>query len=362
MGKKSKVEAAMVRYNANSRNKSVGDCVKRALTVAYSMDYDEVSRELARINGGRFEEGYSRPQVYDKFLLARGDKFIGVPPKDRITVEEFTEKNPKGVYVLEVGKTPDSYSSHLVAVVNGNFYDSWNSANYYIYRYAVIKGGKSDVFELDYEAIQKELIWYARNYVEGDLNKKCPDNMFVSVDMSPRFFVYRSVSGGAVRIIIEFGDLPELSKYRSGGRIAHDIAVKMNPRLSAEENESNLKKKLKQKIYDWVYNVRKDILDAQAAESAEFNPNFARFRWNNDAKKILMGFPEWFRPLVTSFDYNPEHEKWGGYLYEAEADALPDDERAESYPTVYFKADTLKELKDQVRMYGENYARVDYDY
>ena len=41
--------AILKRYNANTRDSNVGDCVKRSLSVAFRTDYDEVSRELNRI-------------------------------------------------------------------------------------------------------------------------------------------------------------------------------------------------------------------------------------------------------------------------------------------------------------------------
>ena len=73
-----------------------------------------------------------------------------------------------------------------------------------------------------------------------------------------------------------------------------------------------------------------------------------------------MTFPEWVRPLITYYrdNGNPEYEdKYAVYI-----DALPDDPRADSSPEVYFRGDTLREIKDQIADYKDRFLRPDYDY
>ena len=73
-----------------------------------------------------------------------------------------------------------------------------------------------------------------------------------------------------------------------------------------------------------------------------------------------MKLPEWARSRTSYFrtDGDPEYEdKFKLYI-----DALPDDPRAESDPEVAFAADTLRELKDQLADYKDNYLRFNYDY
>lgn len=41
-----KVAGALKRYNANANDKRVGDCVKRALSLALGMTYNEISSKL----------------------------------------------------------------------------------------------------------------------------------------------------------------------------------------------------------------------------------------------------------------------------------------------------------------------------
>ena len=43
--------ADYVNYNANSRGNNVGDCVKRALSMAFDMDYNQTSKELNELVG-----------------------------------------------------------------------------------------------------------------------------------------------------------------------------------------------------------------------------------------------------------------------------------------------------------------------
>jgi hypothetical protein len=43
-------------------------------------------------------------------------------------------------------------------------------------------------------------------------------------------------------------------------------------------------------------------------------------------------------------------------------DALDDDPRKSEAPTVYFRADSLRELKQQLASYKSNFSRLEYDY
>ena len=348
--------SARIRYNANTRGKSVGDCVKRALTVAYSMDYDQVAAELNQINRNLYhwEEGYSHYNVYNKFIERRGDHFEKGDKNQ--TVVEFCEQHPSGVYLLQVGKTPTSGSSHLLAVVDGDFYDSWDSSNYYIYKYAVVKSGKSDKFEIDYEACLMELLQFEKAYLD-DLNKKCPECMYVSVRSMKNRPYERDT--GELTLKCLYGDkdmLPRALSWKANRFSGHTIIIKFNPRLSAEENVAILKKKIKQKTYDWVYNIRREILDEQAAETLEVNKDF------RGDKAEIVKFPSWVHEYILDFTDYSRWENDPYNKYELEIEALPDDPRHDEYPKVRFYADSLTELKRQLNDYKENYSRQGYDY
>lgn len=349
-----KIYANMIRYNANTRGARTGDCVKRALSVAYSMDYDEVAKELNQINKGfGYSAGYSHGPVFNEFLKRRGDKFTDVKPTE--TVEEFCNSHPNGVYLLLVGKASESKSTHMVAVVDGDFYDSWNSSKNLVYAYTPISGGKSGSYAIDYVECLKTLFHFAEDYVVS-LQKQCPD----CITVTTRSVTQDTSEPDTGEIILRcyFHDnVPNGLSWKARKYSGHTVVVKFNPRLSEDENVDILKKKVKQKIYSWVYSIRREIADEIEAESITPHKDF---RYD---KRELLILPEWARPLAT-FVWDHGNSNYGS-RYEVTLEAFPDDPRAQDnqyYDKVRFRADTLKELKEQLEIYKKDYSRIDYDY
>lgn len=335
-----KINSSLVYYNANTRDASVGDCVKRSLSVAYSLDYDEVSKELNQIKRALNLSVFNDKRVFNVFMSRRGDKFSKV--SEGQTLEDFANAHPSGVYLLLVGKNKNNdISTHMVAVISGDVYDSWNSLDYYVKNVASVSSGKSDTYELDGYKILTELISDLTDYVMN-LNKKCPDAISFSMLQD-----YERDNKYTYRIYLrcQTKQLPKYCEYRSNISYGHQIVVKLNPRLDEDANLNTLYKKCKQKIYDYVYNIKKDVEDSIKAESIEVNKTFY------GSKKDLMKLPEWCRSYIEGFyeSSNLESNKFEVYMK-----SLPGDPRKRE---VIFYADTLSELKDQLAMYKEKFCK-----
>ena len=347
------IRADFIRYNANTRNKDVGDCVKRGLAVAYSMDYDDVSAQLNRIKRDTGRSSYNQTYVYRKFCSMNGDKFI--QSSDRPTEKEFCEKNPSGVYLLETGDKKDNYiATHLVAVVDGDIYDSWNSSNWYVKYYCKVSSGKpksSDSFS--YSDIESDLVNYLTEYIDT-LNNKFDLGFPIDLINNQVLDQYT----GRIFVIVDLDyKAPRRSKYCEMDSIAHRLTFKLNPRLSLEDNLDSLKKKSKQKIYDWLYEVRKELKDSSKIEDVEFNPHII----GSSSKKFVLQLPEWSWPLVTSVYISNDYDvkEYGYDKYEVYMDPLEGDPRTTE---VTFKSDTLRQLKRDMELYKSSYARLNYDY
>lgn len=344
-----KILSEYKRYNANTRDSNVGDCVKRSLSVAYSLDYDDVSRELNQIKRNLGESAFNSYPVFESFLKKRGDAFKDVGSeltKDEnklLTVEEFCEILSSGVYLLLVGKRANR-PTHMAAVVNGDLYDSWNSSSWIVDQYAVVTSGKSEVYEsMDYHDVKDQLDDILEEQL-AKLQSKCPDCMHLKFH-GKTTYKYTDDYTYYEYISCELGDVPKYSSYRSNISYGHEFTIKLNPRISPEENLEKLAKKTKQRVYDWVYNIRKDIVDAEKAESIDLNPSFS----GNPTD--LMKLPEWARPLVTSFDVD---DWWSSYKYRLCMDPLPDDEEGGEL-VIY--TDTLSELKFNLDEYKKHRSR-----
>ena len=112
-----------IRCNPNPLGKQTSDCVVRAIAVATQQGWHPVYRDLCELGEIECELPNSN-HVWALYLNEHGFRQFLLPeacPKC-ITVRAFCEKYPDGVYVIGTG-------SHAVAIIDGDYYDSWDSGN-----------------------------------------------------------------------------------------------------------------------------------------------------------------------------------------------------------------------------------------
>ena len=113
-----------VHYNPNPRGASrAGDCVIRALSLATGNSWEETYMGLA-VEGFRLGDMPSSNGVWGNYLLQKGFEVYSVPNTcpQCYTVFQFCADHPYGMFVLGTG-------THVVTVINGNYYDSWDSGD-----------------------------------------------------------------------------------------------------------------------------------------------------------------------------------------------------------------------------------------
>lgn len=108
-------------YNPNPEGKSVGDCVIRAITKATDKSWEQVYIELC-LQGFIFGDLPSANSVWGAYLRRKGFIKYLIPDScpDCYTVDDFAHDYSKGTFILGTGE-------HVVTVVDGDYYDSWNS-------------------------------------------------------------------------------------------------------------------------------------------------------------------------------------------------------------------------------------------
>ena len=108
-------------YNINPSGKQVGDCTVRALSKALGQDWEQTYAGLTAY-GFMLCDMPSANHVWGAYLRKNGFKRYIVDDKgqDIYTVDDFCLDNPQGIYVLAI-------PGHVVCVVDGNYYDSWDS-------------------------------------------------------------------------------------------------------------------------------------------------------------------------------------------------------------------------------------------
>lgn len=110
-------------YNPNPVGAKAGDCSVRAIAKALGVDWEEAYAKLC-VNGYKMGDMPSSNNVIASVLRMNGFYRENMPEfcPTCYTVADFAEHNPVGTYVLGTG-------NHVVAVVNGDWYDSWDSAD-----------------------------------------------------------------------------------------------------------------------------------------------------------------------------------------------------------------------------------------
>lgn len=122
-----------VKFNNNPRyNYRAGDCVIRAISVATGDSWDDIYDDLCA-EGKYIGDWGNSNGIWDGYLRKRGfERYIC--PNDCpycYSIADFAKEHQQGTYILATGR-------HAVAVVDGNYIDSWDSGDeipiYYYYR------------------------------------------------------------------------------------------------------------------------------------------------------------------------------------------------------------------------------------
>lgn len=112
-----------VYFNNNPARALVGDCTIRAISKALNQSWQDTYSDLAMF-GFDMSDMPSSNRVWGEYLYQNGYRRFIIPDScpDCYTVKDFCKEHPRGKYILATG-------THVICVVNGNYYDSWDSGN-----------------------------------------------------------------------------------------------------------------------------------------------------------------------------------------------------------------------------------------
>ena len=109
---------AWIQFNPNPFGNNTGDCVPSALCVVLDCSWDEAFTKLA-IYGFMYKKMPSTNSIHDSVLRDLGFKRY-TACSGCYTVKSFAEQFNQGTFLLGTG-------DHVVGIVNGSYYDSWDS-------------------------------------------------------------------------------------------------------------------------------------------------------------------------------------------------------------------------------------------
>lgn len=110
--------------NPNPVNKRVDDCVIRALAIIFDEEWLTIYDDLSDLGREMYEPSISN-NVWSRYLFDNGFSRFTIPdmcPDNCYSIWQFCIDHPDGEYILATG-------SHVVAVIDGNYYDTWDSGN-----------------------------------------------------------------------------------------------------------------------------------------------------------------------------------------------------------------------------------------
>lgn len=118
--------------NPNPINRTIGDCVIRAIAIATESTWEKSYMDLC-MEGLEMADLPNSNAVWASYLKKLGFRKGIVPDTcpDCYTVADFAEDNPYGLYILCTG-------SHVVTIIDGNIFDAWDSSSeipiFYFYK------------------------------------------------------------------------------------------------------------------------------------------------------------------------------------------------------------------------------------
>ena len=112
-----------IHVNPNPNGIYVGDCVIRAIAIATDTSWDYTYIMVA-LEGFKMKNLPDSNEVWGSYLRSIGFRQILLPDDcpNCYSIREFCYDYPYGTYILATG-------SHVVAVIDGDYYDAWDSGS-----------------------------------------------------------------------------------------------------------------------------------------------------------------------------------------------------------------------------------------
>lgn len=108
-------------YNANPLQRQINDCTVRAISMATGKSWNSVYDELSEYAK---QKAFMPDEVecIDIYLEENFEKLCGCRDRYKITVEEFVQEHPIGIYLITM-------NGHITCCRNGCVYDTFDPSN-----------------------------------------------------------------------------------------------------------------------------------------------------------------------------------------------------------------------------------------
>lgn len=351
--------ARLVRYNANSAGNNTGDCVKRALSLAFDMDYNELSK-LLREESKRTEFAWNSPLVYRGIARQLGaGKFQFVLKDESQTVENFIDDHCQtGTWLLETSRTPDSAATHICCVIDGTLYDSWESQNYYVDAYSKVDIAERRPFT-DIQDHMNDLSSRFKDYILQELNRYIEQYAKKGAEWAQQFsYEVRYFVPDDYQCLCRIGcTIDPVSYCESPKKFYLKFVGVLHPTDTLEQADEILKKTAKTRVYDrlWTVNDLQKKLKETYEEEQKRGGAIKTYTLGNHklAEAFYRSMPAWARAACRQVYVDRPGQYSDSYDVELQE---PDGE------IIHFYAPTADDLRKELRMYHDSGSIPGRDY
>lgn len=319
-----KIESAkLVKYNANTRGTSTGDCTARSISLAFNIDYSKV-RKMMNASAKKLRyRSYNYDGNVNTVIADLGGGYRKRPDK-KISVNEFADTNPQGTYLVGCSKLTEDRATHLVCIIDGVVYDSWDSRVYFVDEYWVIENGTkgSDITDVGYYLREWVNSKTASEYVEYIVNvfndiidknrrlKKVVDKYNVDIK-----FTLEVTKISLVNYTFNYGGeiCVRIPAYNIKKTYSHKFSIVFNPTMSPDNVQPYFEEHFYGKLYPQVQQVIHKVEDICEGYSLTKDVDVSdRDLWiHSYEKKNFFSLPYWAQRLATYFTAGaPFQEKY----------------------------------------------------
>lgn len=305
--------ANYVKYNANNRGSSVGDCVKRAISLAFDMSYTEVSKLL---NAESKETGhdYTSPLTfYNVIAKLSGDKdhqWVHLKSDEQSTLSDFVDyRCQSGTWLIQTGSSQKSFTSnHIVCVVDGTIYDSWDSSEEWVKSYYEVPIESRKEFTDIASSIKTELVPMTKEMLLAETEKvsrryatkKHAEWATVIDDIDVSTYVV----GYQIRCSVKL-KIGQRSYRKNTSNLGFHFVIVLHPNDTIDEAKQIIAATIKQRVYDRLWTLNKDqddIRETYEAEQAQGGQVMLQMYGGARTHAFFRSLPAWARASANYVD------------------------------------------------------------
>lgn len=365
MSKLKLYEAAIKSYNANVRGKDVGDCVKRSISLAFNIPYRDIEKELhnaarTKRNYRDVPGSYRYPDVFNIVIQQHtNNKWESI--NSRITVNDFADEHTIGTFLLLCGEPSRSYSDHMVCVIDGTIWDSWDSRSDIVYQSLLVKEDSDTSIsnELDIDSLMVR----AQSTLSDMMHKA-----FTSTKEDTSYIEYADIIDVrkmnnykfVVKLKVKFEGYHEYSKSAISELKFSEIPFVFSPKLTQEEAAESVAETCRTVGYRKIRELKLYVKSQREKLELSKNADVYIPRYMNAAEKSLYNWlPTEIKQHLKGIQiYHP-----GEYSNSVEVHITPlewDDRSIND--RVNFESYEVSDVKDMIKRYVNNHEIPFVDY